>query len=211
MRSGAPLIHVVDDDDGFRTAIGRLLRASGYEVALYESADRFLEAYPYTGPGCILLDLRMTGSSGLELQERLAGLGNDLPVVFLTGAGDIPTSVQAIKAGAEDFLSKPVPKAALLEVVGRALDRYETARGRREQLGLLRGRVARLTPREKEVFALVVRGRLNKQIGYDLGASERTIKAHRQRIMEKLEVRSAAELASIAERLGMLDPVGPVD
>src|SRR5687767_4183968 len=131
MRSAAPLIHVVDDDDGFRTAVARLLRASGYDVALHESGERFLEAHPPDGPGCILLDLRMAGLSGLELQERLIGSNNDLPVIFLTGAGDIPTSVHAIKAGAEDFLSKPVSKEILLNAVRRALDRCESERRRR--------------------------------------------------------------------------------
>jgi FixJ family two-component response regulator len=211
MRSAAPLIHVVDDDDGFRTAVARLLRASGYDVALHESGERFLEAHPPDGPGCILLDLRMAGLSGLELQERLIGSNNDLPVIFLTGAGDIPTSVHAIKAGAEDFLSKPVSKEILLNAVRRALDRCESERRRRLELNSLRDRIARLTPREREVLALVVRGRLNKQIAGDLGTAERTIKAHRHRIMEKLEVKSVAELASIAERLGMIGRGGGAD
>ncbi len=211
MRSAAPLIHVVDDDDGFRTAVARLLRASGYDVALHESGERFLEAHPPDGPGCILLDLRMAGLSGLELQERLIGSNNDLPVIFLTGAGDIPTSVHAIKAGAEDFLSKPVSKEILLNAVRRALDRCESEHRRRLELNSLRDRIARLTPREREVLALVVRGRLNKQIAGDLGTAERTIKAHRHRIMEKLEVKSVAELASIAERLGMIGRGGGAD
>jgi RNA polymerase sigma factor (sigma-70 family) len=202
----APVVHIVDDDAAFRTAIARLLQASGYRVALYESGDRLLESPPSAEPGCILLDIRMTGLSGLELQDRLSQNGIILPIVFLTGHGDIPTSVRAIKAGAEAFLSKPVSRETLIAAIERALARYEEARERHAQLASLRALVGTLTPRESEVFALVVRGKLNKQIAYQLGASERTIKAHRHAIMEKLQVRSLAEAVSIAERLGMLAP-----
>jgi FixJ family two-component response regulator len=204
MKSATPVIHVVDDDASFRTAIGRLLRASGYEVALYESAHLLLEQLPSLEPGCILLDVRMPDLSGPELQARLVKLGNALPVIFLTGHGDIPTSVRAIKTGAEDFLSKPVSKKTLLEAVERALTRYEDGREQRERLDSLRALVAAFTPREREVFALVVRGKLNKVIAFELGTSERTIKAHRHSIMQKLQVRSLAEAVSIAERLGIV-------
>jgi FixJ family two-component response regulator len=204
MKSATPVIHVVDDDASFRTAIGRLLRASGYEVALYESAHLLLEQLPSLEPGCILLDVRMPDLSGPELQARLVKLGNALPVIFLTGHGDIPTSVRAIKTGAEDFLSKPVSKETLLEAVERALARYEDGREQRERLDSLRALVAAFTPREREVFALVVRGKLNKVIAFELGTSERTIKAHRHSIMQKLQVRSLAEAVSIAERLGIV-------
>jgi FixJ family two-component response regulator len=206
MAAPAPVIYVVDDDAAFRTAVARLLRASGYQVVVYESGDRLLENPPSAGPGCILLDLRMPGLGGLELQDRLAGFGHALPIVFLTGHGDIPASVRAIKGGAEDFLSKPVAKEPLLEAVARALQRYDKVRAQQERVDGLRGRVAALTPREHEVFALIVRGKLNKQIAYELGTSERTIKAHRHNVMEKLQVRSIAEAVSIAERLGMLEP-----
>ena len=199
-----PVIHVVDDDASFRTAVTRLLRASGYQVALYESALQLLDKPPDTEAGCILLDVRMPDLSGPELQSRLAEMGNTLPIVFLTGHGDIPMSVRAIKAGAEDFLSKPVSRKTLIEAIRRALTRYEEARGRNLQLDALRSLVASLTARESEVFALVVRGRLNKQIAHELGTSERTIKAHRHAVMQKLKVQSVAEAASIAERLGML-------
>jgi len=202
----APLIHVVDDDAAFRTAIARLLQACGYRVALYESGDRLLQSRPDSDPGCILLDIKMTGVDGLELQDQLAQRGVILPIVFLTGYGDIPTSVRAIKAGAEDFLSKPVSRETLLEAVERALARYEKAHQAQTELAALRALVDALTPRESQVFALVVRGKLNKQIAYQLGASERTIKAHRHNIMEKLQVASLAEAVSIAERLGMLAP-----
>jgi FixJ family two-component response regulator len=204
MTDSTALIHVIDDDASFRTAVARLLRAAGYQVALYESGDRFLENPPSSDPGCILLDMRMAGLSGLELQDRLAQLDSILPIVFLTGHGDIPSSVKAIKAGAEDFLAKPVSKKALLEAVERALARYQQQRGRRDAIDGLRARVATLTQREQEVFGLVVRGKLNKQIAFELGTSERTIKAHRHAVMEKLRVQSLAEAVSIAERLGIL-------
>jgi FixJ family two-component response regulator len=204
MTFAPPVIHVVDDDTSFRTAIGRLLRASGYQVALYESGDRFLKSPLGNEPGCILLDVRMPDLSGHQLQVRLVEIGNVLPIVFLTGHGDIPMSVQAIKTGAEDFLSKPVPNKTLLEAIKSALARYGEARAQHDRLSTLRALVSAFTPREHEVFALVVRGKLNKLIAFELGTSERTIKAHRHNIMQKLQVRSLAEAVSIAERLGLL-------
>ena len=208
MSAPPSVIHVVDDDAPFRTAVARLLRAAGYQVALYESGDHLLANPPGSGPGCVLLDMRMSGLSGLELQDRLAKLDNILPIVFLSGHGSIPMSVQAIKAGAEDFLSKPVAKDTLLEAVERALARYWERREQRDRLDDLRALVATLTPREREVFALVVRGKLNKQIAYELGTSERTIKAHRHAAMEKLKVRSLAEAVALADRLGLLATPG---
>jgi FixJ family two-component response regulator len=204
MTSEPAVIHVVDDDASFRTAIARLLDSLGYKVAVYDSAAELLERRPSDGRGCILLDVQMEGLNGIELQDVLAELGNTLPIVFLTGHGDIPMSVRAVKAGAEDFLSKPVPKEILTDAICRALARYESARERRDQLGALGTRLASLTPREREVFALVVRGKLNKQIAFELGTSERTIKAHRHAVMEKVQVRSLAELVSVAERLELI-------
>jgi len=191
-----PVIHVVDDDAAFRTMIARLLRASGYQIALYESAHRLLEAPLRANPGCILLDVRMPEMSGPELQARLAERGNRLPIVSM--------GVQAIKAGAEDFLQKPATKNTLLEAIERALARYDAEREQGDRLDKLRALVSTLTRREGEVFALIVRGKINKQIAYELGTTERTIKAHRRAVMEKLEVESLAEAVSIAERLGML-------
>jgi FixJ family two-component response regulator len=199
-----PTIHIVDDDASFRTSMSRLLRVAGYRTTLYESGDAFLKQPPADDAGCILLDLQMSGVQGFELQEHLAKIGNILPIVFLTAHGDIRAGVQAIKAGAEDFLPKPVGREALFECVERALARNVEQRERQDHLNAMRRLVARLTPREGEVFALVVRGKLNKQIAHELGTTVRTIKAHRQALMAKLDVKSLPEAVSIAERLGML-------
>jgi RNA polymerase sigma factor (sigma-70 family) len=204
------IIHVVDDDASFRLAISRLLRAAGYEVAAYESAQQLLERLPQeSGPSCVLLDVQLPGLSGPEFQDRLAEVGSALPIVFLTGEGDIPTSVRAIKAGAEDFLTKPVSQDKLLPAIERAVARYLVAREHQDRVDALRALVARLTPRERQVFALVVRGKMNKQIARELGTTERTVKAHRQKVMEKIRVPTLAELVSVAERLGIMDtPTG---
>jgi FixJ family two-component response regulator len=201
---GAPVVHVVDDDASFRTSMSRLLQASGYQTQLYASGDAFLEQLPVGEAGCILLDLRMSGVQGFELQDHLAKTGNVLPIIFMTAHGDIRTSVHAIKAGAEDFLPKPVSPDALFECVERALTRNAEQRQQRDRLGAMHRLVASFTPRQTEVFALVVRGKLNKQIAHELGTTVRTIKAHRHAVMTKLEVTSVAEAVSIAERLGML-------
>ncbi|PDT44364.1 response regulator transcription factor [Sinorhizobium fredii] len=205
MKQLEPVVHIVDDDQSFRTAVGRLLSASGFRVALYESGDQFLAQFPDCEHGCVLLDLGLPGLSGLELQDRLAEKAPLLPIVFLTGQGDIRASVRAMKAGAEDFLEKPTPREALLEAVERALRRCETRRLEQDRVHALRARLANLTPRELEVFGLIVRGKLNKQIAHALGTSERTVKAHRHNVMEKLGARSLAETVSIAERLGLVD------
>jgi len=198
-------VHIVDDDDSFRTAMERRLKLAGYQVATYPSAQQLLESPPDENePGCILLDVQIPGLSGPELQGRLNELGSALPIVFLTGHADTPTTVRTIKAGAEDFLTKPVESEELLGAIERALARHAVARGERRRLEQMRALVAALTPRERQVFGLVVRGRLNKQIAHELGATERTIKAHRQQVMEKMNVQSLAELVSIAERLRLL-------
>jgi len=198
-------IHVVDDDDSFRTSVERRLKLAGYEVATYVSAQHLLDRLPgESEPGCILLDVRIPGLSGPELQARLNELGSTLPIVFLTGHADTPTTVRAIKAGAEDFLTKPVEPAQLLSAIERALARHSAVRDERRRIAEMRALTAALTPRERQVLDLVVRGRLNKQIAHELGTTERTIKAHRHQVMEKMKVQSLAELVSIAERLGLL-------
>jgi RNA polymerase sigma factor (sigma-70 family) len=204
MQEASHVIHVVDDDSSFRSAVARLLNAAGYEVALYETSQQLLEKPPTNLSDCILLDVQMSGLSGPQLQDRLSVLGNRLPIVFLTGHGDIPTSVRAIKAGAEDFLTKPVTKERLLDTIRRALEHADQLRARTEEADALLALVQNLTPREKQVFALVVRGMLNKQIAHELGTSERTVKAHRHMVMEKCGARSVAELVLIAERAGIM-------
>ncbi|MHC2296647.1 FixJ family two-component response regulator [Rhizobium mongolense] len=204
-KSMEPVVHIVDDDQSFRTAVGRLLSTSGFRVALYESGEQFLAQLHATEPGCVLLDLELPGLSGRELQDRLLEKAPLLPIVYLTGQGDIRASVSAMKAGAEDFLEKPASGNILLEAIQRALVKYEKRREEHDRIRALQALVAGLTPRETEVFGLIVRGHLNKQIAYALGTSERTVKAHRHSIMEKLGVRSLAEAVSIAERTGLLD------
>lgn len=199
------VVHVVDDDASFRTAVERRLKKAGYEVATYSSAQHLLDRLPdETGPGCILLDVRIPGLSGPELQGRLRKLGSTLPIVFLTGYADIPITVQVIKAGADDFLTKPVSSDQLLRAIERAMAHHEAVRDVKGKLDIVRGNIASLTPREREVFELVIRGKTNKQVANALGATERTIKAHRHRVMEKMQVQSLAELVSLAERAGIL-------
>ena len=198
------LVHVIDDDARFRAAIGRVLVAGGYEVASYGSAQQLLEHVPQDKrPSCILLDVQIPGLSGPELQDRLSAIGSTLPIIFLTGHGDIPMSVRAIKAGASDFLTKPVSKEVLFDAIERAVERYSVIREQQAQLNALRGLVAELKPRERQVFELVVQGRLNRQIAYELGMALQTVKAHRGRVMLKTKANTTAELVLIAERLGM--------
>ena len=199
------LVHIVDDDASFRTTTGRLLRLCGYEVAMYDSAEQLLVRLPDDArPSCILLDVKIPGLSGPELQDRLAELGSTLPIVFLTGYGDVPTTVRAIKAGAEDFLTKPVAKDALIDAIERAVARSRATREKSDRITALGALVGTLTPRERQVFEQVARGKMNKQIALDLGTTERTIKAHRQQVMEKLRAESLADLVLIAERFGIL-------
>jgi FixJ family two-component response regulator len=200
-----PIIHIVDDDPSFRAAIGDLLRACDYRVALYDSATRLLDRQPSgEEPACIVLDVKMAGFSGPQLQDQLVDLGSRLPIIFVTGHGDIATSVKAIKAGAEDFLTKPVARERLLEAIRRALAHGEQMRQRDDRAAALRSLVSRLTEREYGVFALLARGKPHKQIAHQLGISERTVKFHRRNVLQKLGVRSLADLAVIADRLALL-------
>jgi RNA polymerase sigma factor (sigma-70 family) len=202
-------VHIVDDDASFRTAMERRLKHAGYLVATYASAQHLLVRLPNESePGCILLDVRIPGMSGPELQERLNELGSTLPIIFLTGYLDIPATVRAIKAGADDFLTKPVSSDDLLGAVARAIAHHKETRGLKNKLDVVRAHVSALTPREREVFLLVIRGNPNKQIANALGCTERTIKAHRHRVMEKMQVRSLPELVSLAERVGVLSAAG---
>jgi len=199
--NNAPLIHVVDDDDSLRTALLRLLGAAGFEARGYASTGEFLLHAPSDRHGCLLLDIRLPGVSGLDLQAALQGRGVALPVIFLTGHGDVASSVRAMKAGAVDFLAKPVERAILFDAVARALALDAAQRMARDEADRLRARFATLTPREREVFDGIVAGRLNKQIADDLGIAERTVKAQRAQVLAKLGADSAAELGRLAERL----------
>jgi len=199
------IVHLVDDDASFRTAIRRRLEKAGYQVETYPSAQHFLDQRPdESQPGCILLDARLPGLSGPGLQTRLSKLGSMLPIIFLTAYSDISSAVRAIKAGADDFLMKPIKSSDLLSAIDKALARHSSLRELNGARDVLRARLAALTPRERQVFELVVRGNTNKQIAHQLGTAERTIKAHRRRVMEKMQVQSVAELVSVAVRLGVL-------
>ena len=201
--SSSATIHVVDDDASFLTAVSRLLRTAGYTVRTFSSGAQFLKCLSSDMAGCVVLDLRMPGPNGMELQAALAKADNPLPVIFLTGHGDIPTSVRAMRRGAVDFFTKPVKKEALFEAVRRALDRDASERQQRTRQHALRMRYNVLTPREREVLTHVVAGQLNKQIADDLGTCQRTIKAHRAAIMDKLGVESVAQLVRLSQELGI--------
>jgi FixJ family two-component response regulator len=197
------VVHVVDDDESFLRSMSRLLQAAGYEVRTYGSADEFAARFDAETPGCVLTDLQMPGRSGLDLQEMVAKSANPLPVVFITGRGDIPTSVRAMRGGAEDFLTKRSPKAALMGAVARAIERDADDRASRERRHVARERLNSLTQREREVLAGVVRGQLNKQIAKNLGLAERTVKFHRTAFTRKLGLSSAAQLAMLVRDAGL--------
>jgi FixJ family two-component response regulator len=199
------IVCIVDDDVSFLRALARMLRASGFVVKTFASASEFLARPELDVPGCVLVDLQMPGLSGLDLQEALAKEGHRLPVIFLSGQGDIPTTVKVMRRGAEDFLTKLAPKDELIDAVKRALARDAKERAERARLESLRAPFAALTPRELEVLKHVVQGRLNKQIAYDLGIHERTVKLHRTAITTKLGVHSTAELTKLWMEVGMED------
>ena len=204
MTASASVVHVVDDDASWRKSAQRLISAAGYQVALYDSAEAFLDTATLDAPGCVLLDLSMPGLTGLQLQQRLAEAGQKRPIIFISGHGDIRSSVLAMKSGAEDFLAKPVDTDELLGAVARAIARDCENRDRRAQIDADHARVNALTPTERKVLSLVVRGMLNRHIAAKLGSAERTIKWHRQHIMQKLQVESVAELVLLAERVGLV-------
>ena len=195
----APLVFLVDDDASVRKSLARLVKTAGYEAELFGSVRDFLARAPYDGPCCLVLDVRMPGLTGLDLQEALRVAGQRLSIVFITGHRDVPESVKAMKAGAVDFLTKPVDAETLLEAIRQAVARTLTDRRRQARVTEIRGRIATLTPREAAVFALVVTGMLNKQIGSQLGIAEKTVKVHRARVMEKMQAGSLAELVRLAD------------
>jgi FixJ family two-component response regulator len=199
-------IRVIDDDPFVRSALARLLAAEGYAVSSFHSAESFLAEHEPDTHGCILLDVAMPGIDGLTLQQMLAARGNHMPVVFLTGHADVPMCAEAMKRGAVDFLTKPIDETALFPAVNRALARDETGRLARAQRESTEARLSTLTAREREVLTHVIAGRLNKQIAADLGTAEKTIKVHRARGMEKMRVRSVAELVRMVERAHVDEP-----
>ncbi len=197
------IVFLVDDDPSVRKALARLLRADGFQVETFASAEEFLAYERPDAPGCLVLDLHMPGLNGLQLQRRLQQARADLPIIFITGHGDIPTSVEAMKAGAADFLPKPFENAHLLEAVRQAIARDRQGRKVRAKATEIRQRAESLTPREREVMDLVVTGLLNKQVGRRLKVTEKTVKVHRAQVMSKMEAHSLAELVRMAERLGV--------
>ena len=199
-------LYLVDDEPAVRKALSRLLRSAGYEVTAFGSAKEFMQQHLADAPGCLVLDVTMPEITGIELQEWLARTRSPLPIIFITGNGDIPTSVRAMKAGAVDFLTKPVKEADLLRAIEIALRRGRETRQTRAEVNAIQERLTRLTPREREVLEHVVSGQLNKQIAGDLDTGEHTIKVHRARVMEKMGVQSVAELARLAERMGIGRP-----
>jgi FixJ family two-component response regulator len=203
MTAEKPVVCVVDDDPSVGRALGRLMRSAGHEVRTFTSALDFVRCRNMEEPACLILDVSMPDLNGLELQEYLADQGSSLPIVFITGHGTVPMSVQAMKAGAVDFLEKPFSDTDLLNIISRAIETDRQAKKKRAQLKKLRERMEMLTPREREVFQLVVTGKLNKRIAFDLGIGEKTIKVHRGRVMEKLGAESLADLVRFAEKLGI--------
>jgi FixJ family two-component response regulator len=196
-------VYVVDDDPSVRKALERLLRSAGYNAMTFASAPEFLDFTCPDRPGCLILDIKMPELSGLELQDRLSEKGLFLPIIFITGHGTVPASVKAFKAGAMDFLQKPFQDRELLDAVSRGIEKHRCLRRAQKEMQTLRTRLVTLTPRERDVFSLVVTGMLNKQVAFDLGITEKTIKVHRARVMQKMGAQSLADLVRFAEKLGI--------
>jgi FixJ family two-component response regulator len=206
MPSKNATVYIVDDDESVRNAKARLLKSVGLRVEVFGSARAFLDHDPADVPGCLLLDVRMPGLSGLDLQQELAASEVDLPIVFMSAHGDIPMSVRAIKTGAVDFLPKPVDDQVLLSAVGQAIDQHILMRRNTNELSDIRARIESLTPRERDVLTLVVEGLMNKQIASRLGISQPTVKIHRRHLMEKMGAASVVELVRMAEKSGVSTP-----
>ena len=198
-------VFVVDDDTSVRTALKRLIQSVGFKVETFDSAQAFLKHGTHDGPACLVLDVRMPGMSGIELQQQLTKAGLGMPIIFITGHGNIPMSVQAMKAGAVDFIEKPFEDQKLIDAINLAIKKNNKFRTEHAEIKDLQRRVDSLTPREHEVFILVVSGMLNKQIAFDLGMSEKTVKVHRARVMDKMKAKSLADLVRMAEKAGQFE------
>jgi len=207
-QSPCPTVFVIDDDEGMRLALGNLFGSVGLEVRLFGSATEFLQAVPSDAPGCLVLDIRLPGVSGLEFQNQLARASAQIPIIFMTGHGDIPMSVRAMKAGAVDFLTKPFRDQDMLDAVAAAIEADRTRRAEAEASAGIRERYARLSPREREVMVLVTRGLMNKQVAGELGLSEITVKLYRGQAMRKMAATSLADLVRMAELLALHKPSG---
>ena len=203
MAHATPIVFVVDDDLSVREALESLLRHEGWKTETFASAEEFLSRPRVAAPSCLVLDVTLPNLNGLELQKRLAADRDDMPIIFITGYGDVPMTVRAMKAGAVEFLMKPFGDDVLLTAIRQAIERSRATLDREAEVRALRERYASLSRREQQVMALVVAGRLNKQVGFELGISEITVKAHRGRVMQKMEARSLADLVTIAARLGV--------
>jgi FixJ family two-component response regulator len=206
MSEETPSIVVIDDDASIRKSLDNLFRSVGFAVELFSSPQEFLQSGRPARPGCIVLDVRFPGRSGLDMQQELAAADIQLPIIFITGYGDIPMSVRAMKAGAVEFLTKPFRDQDLLDAVGAALEKDRARRAGETRLTELRSRFATLTARERQVLGLVVAGRLNKQIAGDLGVSEMTVKMHRRQVMRKMQATGVAQLVRLADQLGIAGP-----
>jgi FixJ family two-component response regulator len=203
MTSSRGVVFVIDDEEQVRRGLQRLIRSAGWTVETFPSAESFAERLPYDGLGCVLLDVQMPGMSGPELQKRMLAMGVSLPIIYVTGHADVPMSITAMKDGAVDILLKPAEDDLVLAAIGKAISKHESINAESSRQVEIRNRIGRLSSREREVMEYVISGRLNKQIAADLGISEKTVKAHRARVMEKLETRSVAALARMCEIVGI--------